>query len=602
MASPAYSVDVKPLSGAEHQTSPSWVLTFVRWQARDTKNYTSLPPTATREPLVVVSDCIQAQVSSSKPVHTQQLSALLLGTDVNYLAAVAPGDFVLVNMLEWDVRAADVAARARRGEQVNLRDDGFKGLFRVQSVRRALAHDPSTGTTTVAYRLQAHACTELNNSVYFNPHLVDASERGNDQLFVSRLGGEWLSVVSKKGINNVRDVLRALVEAFIGNGITKEGRSQKGLMRSPNTHFLVPPGLGGLLGVRGAKSMKDLYVYLFGAQRYAGSATDLAAGLNPQGVRRVAGRFWYTPDPVDGFVYLKAEYWNCARLWGIMEQFANRPINELYTCFRLSPEGDVMPTVVLRQMPFTSEHFKGDKYTRFLSLPRWRLDPAMVFSYDIGREEAARINFVQVFGRSISTAPGFDVAEQTARGNYYYDANDVSRSGLRPYVTTVEFDEVQQVKDGAYRSQYWARLLGDAMGNGHLRLNGTVELAGVVAPIAPGDNAELEGVVYHIEEVTHVASVDPATGKRSFRTRLSLSHGVDARATADGPLYPEMDSPNAYAHRADDHGRLGGTMPGASEEQAVPYRDTGAPTKRQLSGDPNQPFTPEGLRPKGRTR
>ena len=46
-----------------HQTSPAWVLTFLRWEVRDTLrteptnglNYTTIPS----KPLVVENDCIQ---------------------------------------------------------------------------------------------------------------------------------------------------------------------------------------------------------------------------------------------------------------------------------------------------------------------------------------------------------------------------------------------------------------------------------------------------------------------------------------------------------------------------------------------------------------
>jgi len=602
MAASAFTVRVKPQGGAkdsgDHQASPAWVLTFVRWENRDTKNYKSVDAQSVREPMVVVNDCIQVTTGQSKGVLTPQMTAILKGTDVNYETAVHPGDFVFVNMLNWPGQVADVAARAAKGQQINRPGDGFKGFFKVQSVRRTLANDMSTGTKTVVYRIQGFAFTEFNNAIYFNPHLVDASERNNDQLFITRIGGEWLNVVSKKGINNVRDVLRALIEAFIGSGITKEGRMSKdNLMRSPNTHFYVPSKVGAMLGVPAAKSAKDLYLYLMGVQQYSGGSTqNMAAGLNPQGVSLKSGRFYYTPTNMDGFIYLKAEYWNCQKLWGIMQQHLHAPINEMYTCFRTSPQGDVMPTVVARQMPFTSEHFKGSKRTKFLNLPRWSIDPAMIEQLDLGREEAARINFVQVFGRSLSTAPGFDIAEQTARGNYYFDADDVKRSGLRPYILSTEFDEVDNLKDGAYRSQYWASLLGDAMGNGHLRLNGTVELVGVVDPIAPGDNAEIEGVVYHIEEVTHSAGIDPHSGKKFFKTRLALSHGVDPRSTEAGPLYSEMEFTGAYPQRKDDYEKLNKVLPGVSESQDVPYRPGVEPTDKDKTR--NQSFTPNSLRPK----
>jgi hypothetical protein len=58
-------------------------------------------------------------------------------------------------------------------------------------------------------------------------------------------------------------------------------------------------------------------------------------------------------------------------------------------------------------------------------------------------------------------------------------------------------------------------------------LNGTCSTVGIAAPIVPGDNLEYDGVVYHIESVSHSCSVSP-NGVRHFITQLSLTHGCNA--------------------------------------------------------------------------
>lgn len=566
---------------AVHQTSPAWVLTFVRWQNRDTfrtsgSDNTSTGPNQVRDPEVVENDCLQVTVSSAKGTLTPSMSATLVMTDKNYVASIAPGDFVMVNMLNWEKDARRVADAARAGQAINGVNDGFKGVFKVQGVRRILSVDPTTGTKIVLFRINGFAFTEYNNTIYFNPYLVDPNQdQKNQLLFASFIGRDWANLVNSKGLTNVQDVIATLVQSFIGAGITNEGRLEKnGTLKSPNVHFFIPELVGRLLGVKGAKAAKDIYIHLFGIQQYAsGSAQSLASGMNPQGgnLTQKFNRIYYTSTPCGGDTFLKPEYWNQVKTWSILNQYTNAPLNELYTCFRVSPTGQVMPTVVFRQIPFTNEDFKGKMpVTKFMNLPRWNIDPVLVLDQDIGRDESARINFVQYFGKSTVGQNGADIAMEIAKKNYAYDIDDVQRSGLRPYVVTTQFDE-PTTTNKEYRSPGWAQIVGDALIGGHLKLNGQITTIGIVDPIAVGDNLELDGIVYHIEEVTHTSSISVQDGRKTFRTNISLSSGMSTLSSSKGARYPEMANPGAYARRKEDFSN-DELLPGISESQDTVYR------------------------------
>src|SRR5581483_3165303 len=530
-----------------HQTSPGWVLTFVRWNVRDTfrtkTNNTTTSPLSVRDPLVVENDCVSVAVTNAKGTLTPQMNATLIMTDVNYETEVAPGDFVFVNMLNWTTGnkvfrgSRQVADAARARQAINGVNDGFKGLFKVQSVQRVLMTDANTGTRMVAFKINGYGFTEFNNTIYFNPYLLDPQQDPKNQLlFASFFGEFWTSMVNDKGITDVQNILAVLIQSLIGTGIA-EGQQKlykKNAVATHNTHFLVPELVGKLLGLNGAKAAKDLYNYIFGIQNYAGgsSATDLAVGMNPEGLQEKYNRFFYTQIPCQGSSLLKPEYWNQVKTWSILNQYTNAPLNELFTCFSVSPNGSVMPTVVFRQIPFTTEGFADQFYgpvpppvTKFLNLPRWKINPALILEMNIGREEAARVNFVQYFGRSTLGQDGTDIAAEIAAGNYVYDVDDVSRSGLRPYIVTTQFDDpTSQNKD--YRSPFWAKILGDALIGGHLKLYGSFQCAGIQDPVAVGDNWEFDGVVYHIEQVNHVASISPQDGKKIFRSTIVVSSGV----------------------------------------------------------------------------
>lgn len=556
-----------------HQSSPSWVLTFIRWENRDTFRNKIVDSHATRDLLVVESDCIQLSITNNKGSLTPQLSAVLVMTDINYETSIAPGDFVIANILNWEKDARHVANKARSHSAINGQHDGFKGIFKVQGIRRRLLTDPATGAVTVLITLTAYAFTEFNNTIYFNQYLIDNSnDQANLLLFATFLSNDWQTLVNKNGLVSSQNLIALLIQSLIGSGIQDDGTAQKmGQAKSPNVHFFMPQAVGNLLGISGVKAAKDIYNYVFGIQKYAsGASMTLAAGMNPTGLTQKYDRFYFTPAYCGGQSLIKPEFWNQVKTWSIINQFTNSPLNEIYTSFRIDPNGKVLPTVVFRQIPFTNEDFHTTlPVTKFMNLPRWRISSALILEKDLGRDEAARINFVQYFGRSTIGADGAAQAAEIAKGNFSYDVEDVQRSGLRPYIVSTQFDELTPDNNG-YQSPNWAKIVGDAVIGGHLKMNGTITSAGIVDPIAVGDNLEDDGIVYHIEQVIHTASVTP-DGKRSFRTSVSLSNGISLDSDESGTEYSQMSNTNAYDERISDWKRRQ-ILPGVSESQDVPSR------------------------------
>jgi hypothetical protein len=255
-----------------------------------------------------------------------------------------------------------------------------------------------------------------------------------------------------------------------------------------------------------------------------------------------------------------------------------------------------MPAIVVRQKPFTSEGFSSQiNSTKFLTLPRWRIHPDRIKSFHIGRDDAARINFVQVFGKSQAfqgAAQGASIDYQISQGNYAVDRDDVKRSGLRPYITTSNFDYPSDSSQSRLsQAPIWAQLVADWVIGGHLKLSGSVELSGISDPITVGDNAQIDGVVFHIEGVVHTMSLD-AQGRKNFSTTLNLSSGVPSEAYQGQGIYAEMNQTTADAKRkwiGDQNLDTLIQWPGASDTQDVPGRQNGEKTSK-IGG---QPFSPE---------
>jgi hypothetical protein len=578
-----------------HQSSPTWVVTFVRWQYRDTLRTQTSTPLEVRRTLVVENDCIAVQVSDDKGSLTPSCQLTLVETDVNYETEVEPGDFMFVNMLNWEVDARRVGDAARAGTPINGVRDGFKGMFKVQSCRKFVNVEPNSGVKTLIYKIDGFAFTEFNNTIYFNPNLVNQKNLANVGLYIADVAPAWASFVSRDGRPQLQEVISFLIQNFLGSSQNPDALKANGLVVSPNLQFSMPTLVGRLLGTTNSQipnatdyntvtAAKDIYRFVFGIQQYASSGhLTLASGMNPinlNGKPTYPG-FEYTSTYVPGTTLLKPEYWNQVKLWSIINQYTNSPLNEIYTCFKIAPNNRVMPTMTFRQIPFTSEDFTGQMFgtqdaespgiavTKFLNLPRWKIDSAFILNMDIGRDEAARINFVQFYAKSNFNDKGVESSGETAAINYVFDKTDIQRSGLRPYVVQNQFDDLPDTL--VKRAPEWARILGDALIGGHLKMNGTFNCIGIVEPIAVGDNAEVDGVVYHIENVTHNCSINPSTGVKTFRTSLKVSHGVSVNSNAQGTKYAEMTYTDGYADRQHDFNNQQ-ILPGVSESQDVVYR------------------------------
>ncbi len=181
--------------------------------------------------------------------------------------------------------------------------------------------------------------------------------------------------------------------------------------------------------------------------------------------------------------------------------------------------------------------------TFFGNLPRWVVDPSMIKDYSYSIEENSRVNFVQVWG----TSDGLQFASNTmsneqfkafqfSHKNWQADYPDIERHGLRSLVVNSQFDLFVSGETITW-SPAWASMLADWTFNGHLKAKATLRLLGVTAPICEGDNCEVDGVVYHIESVTHAGSI--SGGAKIFETTLQLSNGIKASTLDDSTDIPQ---------------------------------------------------------------
>jgi hypothetical protein len=621
----AYTQTINQNSTDSHQTSPAYMLTFLPWANRDTahfgnavdgepsKNPIKASSIALTKPIIVINDCVSVTVNSNKSSHIHSANMILLAGDINYATALAPGDFVLINLVNDDSKLFgkncdpngssqdSLYYRARHGTGINKKNDGFKGVFKIQSVRRVLQVSPE-GVKTFHYQISAAAFTEFNQVVYFNPYLFNQTpentSRASDILNTSATA-EWSKAVDKN-YSNLSKVFKALIGFLIGTGFPADYAPQKeGVVVNHNKTFEVPTGVGELLSLKkratGSLLAADLFNYYVGIEKYNGNAKTATEGLNPTIVSR-DGNFSMTGKELSGVIMIQPEPWGQVSTWSILGQYSNSLLNELYTSFKLQANGTIMPTVVLRQKPFNSKYFVKNNpsidCTEFLSLPRWRISPDLITSLSLGRDEAVRINFVHVVGKVRSLDIKSHIAQQAAANLHQHDSADITRNGLRPFIASCDFDfpteSSNETKAGA-----WNKLVFDWLNDGHLKENGTLVCAGLPQAISVGDNIQIQDTVLHIESVQHNMQMTP-DGKKTFRTTLQLSYGIDVRSLENSvPLFPESNFPDADDMRKNDfnhksQSKNDGMLPGVSDTQDVGGRKDGNKSKSK-SKIPNIP-------------
>jgi hypothetical protein len=542
-----------------HQTSPSYVITFIPWVDRiiEENKTESEDFLNTQNPLIVVNDAISITISDNKENPAKTLQIQLVSTDINYSAAVHPGDYVLVNLVDSEEKSRRIHGRILNRLPINRYEDGFKGYFKVKTCTRSFFISPN-GTKTYRYSIGAVAFPELASTIMYNPAVQAAyNQKGSQGVFMA-LVGDFFNDITK--LKYCEDLIKIYIKLLLGQSQKKR---DIGIQNYGTTHYKLPKLLTTLIGYNEAVYVNQVYNVVTGIWGSSFSGNGPAEGFNPNFVPDdVNEKGWKAGDKVTGVIFKPYENFNNKNIWSILKDNCNSTMNELYTTFRINKDGFVVPTIILRQIPFSTTNFfeklnRSLPVTLFKSLPRWKIDLGMVLNFNFTTNDALRFNFVQTFAET----PFFSDDEQIALGNFKEDVEDIQRHGLKPYISRSRFGyQDQQGAADPYLSVSWNEIKSDMIFNSHLKENGTMTCAGIEEPIATGDNLEFDGNLYHIESVNHSWSINPF-GVKSFVTTLGLSHGT---SLDDKKKYPEMKTFTRKSKEAEDKQRI---LPGISEQQ-----------------------------------
>ncbi len=542
--------------------SPYWVLLVIQFKYPTTYNRKSLrftidPTSGVRDDkdgngsfsnffpdavevrghLVITSDCIQLSTTSTKNNHISSLNATLIRGEANYLNEIMPGDYIFAWMMNDSETYKKILNNIKSENPCNEFNDGLKFMGQVQSMRKSLT--VSDSGKTVRFSLSAAGFTQFDTQLFYETGLEERIP-GLANLF-KRYGASLTEILNEKGSGiDVNEAIPAFLDILLGKGVAQnlgrvntDNRTRSTAGLDAPYGFMIPAFVGKILGkeakakTHGSVAFADLLDVIMGVQTYSeggskGSDTDV---FGPDNTLGFSGTRKSTGTPMMGnFVPMAPQFTN-QPVWSVLNQYLNPASNEMYTCLRVNADGRVVPTLIVRQLPFTSQIYKGNlPVTKFLELPRWKIPSVLVKSADLGRSESLRFNFVHVYGQPVNSATGSYLTEQIVDHPPLRDDLDIARNGLRGWFQTIPCS-AQETRSGD--PTRWMELLADTVMSQCLTLTGTITTVGIQAPICPGDNLEWDGVVLHLESITHNCAIS-SSGHKEFQTIVQLTHGVRA--------------------------------------------------------------------------
>ncbi len=546
--------------------------------------------TDVKDRIEIVDDIRSVQVTSNKRSHQMTMSAALLPS-TDWEAQLLPGDFVFVWLAQDVETIQSVRAKLEKGEAANGPMDGLKFFGRVQSCRKKRITNGATGQKTVNYSLSAVGFSELDMTLFYEPYMANGY-KGAISSWMHTLGLEINKLIedSQKDTNGgieTHVILPALYNTLYKTGAPVEQNTGSPIALTAGlderTMFMLPPAVASVFGVYGVERPRwaDLMELVVGVQKFTSESAFFKRSFVPNGMTK-GQKVHFTGTPLMGtFLTQPHVVTGQKTAWSMLETFVNRAVNEMFVALKVNADGKVVPTLTVRQLPYSSdmidetftpkdrltkeqreevkkakavlaaaggpETSKGKKVlasydkrygtalnparmsdepkpqmfgiTRYTEVPRWIIPDLLIREDDIGRSDQGRINFIHVYGEG---GLAESLTKQFVRDNPIRDDLDIARSGLRPLMATVPCSPKDVVFGGPAA---WMNLLADIQMNAHLALNGIVNTHGIVAPIAPGDNIQFNGIIGHLEAVNHAFSVN-VVGTKSFMTSLEFSHGI----------------------------------------------------------------------------
>ena len=493
-------------------------------------------------PVLIRSDILSCTVSHDKNNTLGTATAMLVPGDNEYENLLLPGDHVYVWMHNDVAVLQDVVSRINNNQAANSFNSGLKFYGKVDSCRKIFT-TTENGVKSIRYNLNMKSFSEFNAQIYFNPVLQNQDDPGQFK-FYGQLSQAWDDFTSANNsielpIFTPSATIPSLVNLFFGVGPGPQATGQStSQLRSPTSAFIVPNTVANILGhtapVNPHFTFADILNTITGIQKYPTSQPYMMPSISQSTLNSNQKQ---TTTPLTGVIPSLPSPFTNQTMESIIRSVSVSEINEMYCTLRADQNGFINPTMIVRQVPFTSPRFTSaypsatSNVTMFNELPLWTIDPSVQLgSFNIGTSDTMRINYTQFIGMPFSSnipapaAAALQMGNSNANGsNFVEDTLDILRSGGRNLL--IQSNVLLNLSSSPQeQAAYNADLIADWYQNGHLKLNGSIMTPGIPQPICIGDNLGFDGKILHIENVTHTYSMSGIN--KTFRTAMQLSQGV----------------------------------------------------------------------------
>lgn len=525
----------------------------------------------------IASDIISCTISKTKSSPVGRFDLMLSSADINYHHVLHPGDYIAIFMKRN--RTNPMVKNDKAGNEKifnNDKNSGLKTVGIITDVRRIFRTLPN-GRKVLRYRVSGSDLGHLfEMEIYYNQATSSQLETGIGNLMFNQLmmpnknqssvGVTTQALALSELPASPDQLVRGLLKFFLGEEIGKASFIKpiagNDNLEIPNKILFMPRGVdkifypqdrvkislplpGDRLGRRAEhiipanKNVKfdstvrpadftfmDVLRLRFGVEGYKSD------NYNPQ-----------DPSPaLSGTKLLMVDSGTDQPLWSMLSSYANLIVNEMLFDFKLHTDGDgiarIYPTFTLRQIPFTTttakQLFSQSKIdaTCFINLPRLKVKENCIYSEDMGRGNALRHNFIQVWGVGDSGAGSLNTpAFQASAGNAAIDVGSIKRYGLKTMLMQSDFfvTNPQDTVNNINWLPAWSSLANDWWMGAHTYESGVFNLIGIEECVSVGDNLEIERKsgtheLYHIEGYTHMYEV-AVDGKKSFATNVIVTRG-----------------------------------------------------------------------------
>lgn len=531
--SPSYTItgNVKVDEGKYiHQVSPSWLVIILPFEEPAASYNPDLNQAMKTKPAIVIqNDAISISVSRPKNSFAKTASVSVKLTDTNYQNACSTGDWIFIWMSDYqeDIdRLVSIFYGASRGS-LNDWESGLKFAGRIIDIG-AGESVASGGTYVQTQNIQAQMFVELASSLYYTfirqsivnfavatpsgaesqTDTAPIEQQFNERNIRAALGNtskNFLQMFQLGTATRPDEIISNLIVLTMGVTASQNLANRPEMpLGTPNDAIMIPSEVARIFGRPQKKYLWENYLIQLGMQKYSNRGTSVWEKFQPDVDSSKLDRgdirntvFWYSPVRLKGVTPYYPPQWNNTSIWNVWSQYLHNELNEMFTCLRINANNQIVPTIVVREQPWSTGLFNylqngrpmdnvrttGEKVERkttksikqekettkeiipsftpsqkdnvnrtfFHNLPRWRIDESMIYSVDVSVSEGQRCNFVQFWARAASleqlgvdaSTPDNFMYGQLGQGNFIIDEKDIRRNGLRAQIFESSFGGVE---------------------------------------------------------------------------------------------------------------------------------------------------------------